>query len=191
MPYTRSSVRSAAHRIPAESIRAHLVRLVASVLIGLLAHESSMLAVDSKGATYFGGTATPFLDAKSPVDGTLDIRNDQALGFRTDQSPFAGVVLWIPYDRIIELEYGQKAGRRVGATIGTSLLIGPFGLVTLFSKKRNHFLTIAYKGIGAEKDQVVVIELGKDIVRTTLPIVETRSGKKVQYQDEDARKSAK
>jgi hypothetical protein len=150
-----------------------------------------MLAVDSKGATYFGGTATPFLDAKSPVDGTLDIRNDQALGFRTDQSPFAGVVLWIPYDRIIELEYGQKAGRRVGATIGTSLLIGPFGLVTLFSKKRNHFLTIAYKGIGAEKDQVVVIELGKDIVRTTLPIVETRSGKKVQYQDEDARKSAK
>jgi hypothetical protein len=42
-----------------------------------------------------------------------------------------------------------------------------------------------------EKDQVVVLELGKDIVRTTIPIIETRSGKKVEYQDEESRKSAK
>jgi hypothetical protein len=31
--------------------------------------------------------------------------------------------------------------------------------------------------------------LGKDIVRTTIAIVETRSGKKVTYQDDEARKS--
>jgi hypothetical protein len=40
-------------------------------------------------------------------------------------------------------------------------------------------------------DQVAVFELGKDIVRITLPIVETRSGKKIQYQDEEAKQSAK
>jgi hypothetical protein len=36
----------------------------------------------------------------------------------------------------------------------------------------------------------IVRELGKDIVRATLPIVETRSGKKVEYQDDETRKSA-
>jgi hypothetical protein len=36
-----------------------------------------------------------------------------------------------------------------------------------------------------------VIELGKDIVRATLPIVETRSGKKLEYQDEEARKAGR
>jgi len=166
-------------------------RLVASGLVIVLAAESSLLAVDSKGATYFGGTATAFAGAKDPVDGSVDIQNDQAFGFRADDRRFAGVVLWIPDDRIIDLEYGQKAGRRVGAAVGTTVLLGPLGLLTLFSKKRKHFLTIAYKGVGDEKDQVAVIELGKDIVRTTLPIVETRSGKKIQFQDDEARKSAK
>ena len=35
------------------------------------------------------------------------------------------------------------------------------------------------------------LELGKGIGRTTIPIVETRSGKKVTFQDDDARKSVK
>jgi hypothetical protein len=43
----------------------------------------------------------------------------------------------------------------------------------------------------AGKDQVAVLEFRKDIVRTTLPIVETRSGKKVTFQDDEARKSGK
>lgn len=95
----------------------------------------------------------------------------------------------VSFSGTIDLEYGQKAGRRVGAAIGTSLLLGPIGLVTLFSKKRNHFLTIGYKDESG-KEQVAVIELGKDLVRTTLAIVETRSGKKIEYQDEEARKAA-
>jgi hypothetical protein len=41
----------------------------------------------------------------------------------------------------------------------------------------------------ADQDQVAVLEIGKDIIRTTLAVVETRSGKKVTYQDEEARKS--
>jgi len=58
----------------------------------------------------------------------------------------------------------------------------------LLSKKRKHFLTIGFKD-DSNKDQVAVIELGKDIVRTTIPIIETRSGKKVEFQDEESRKA--
>jgi len=42
----------------------------------------------------------------------------------------------------------------------------------------------------AGASQVAVIELGKDLVRTTLPIVKTRSGKEITYQDDEARKEA-
>ena len=60
--------------------------------------------------------------------------------------------------------------------------------LALFSKKRNHFLTVTYKD-AASKEQAAVFELGKDIVRTSVKVVEVRSGKEVQYQDDDARKS--
>jgi hypothetical protein len=53
---------------------------------------------------------------------------------------------------------------------------------------REYYLTIGFKD-ELDKDQVAVIEMGKDIVRATLPIVETRSGKKIEYQDEEAKKS--
>ena len=36
-----------------------------------------------------------------------------------------------------------------------------------------------------------MFELGKDIVRTTLASLEARTGKKIDYQDEEARKSSK
>ncbi len=42
----------------------------------------------------------------------------------------------------------------------------------------------------ADKD-AAVLELGKDNVRTTLAVVQTRSGQEIEYQDNDARKAAK
>jgi hypothetical protein len=42
-----------------------------------------------------------------------------------------------------------------------------------------------------DKEQVAVLELGKDTVRTTLAVVQTRSGKQMEYQDDEARKAAK
>jgi hypothetical protein len=166
-------------------------RLVASIVVVAVALEASIaFAVDSKGAAYFGGTITTFTGAKDPVGGTLDTANDKALVFSATDRGFKGKTFSIPYDRVLDLEYGQKAGRRVGVAVASTILLGPIGLVALLSKKRNHYLTIGFKD-DAGRDQVAVIELGKDIVRTTLPIVETRSGKKVEYQDEEARNSAK
>ena len=159
--------------------------LVASMLLPSVAWAS----VDSKGAAYFGGTAG-FKDAKDPVEGLLDTKNDSTLVFSATDKHFRGQTLSIPYKDIVDLEYGQKAGRRVGAAVGTTILLGPLGLLTLFSKKRNHYLTVGFKDSDG-KDQVAIFELGKDIVRTTIPIVETRSGKKVVYQDDEAKKSVK
>jgi hypothetical protein len=149
-------------------------RFVASALLVLLVVPAAVLAVDGNKAEYVGGTIAGL---KEKSEGRIDTTNDTALVFTANRQS----ELRIPYAGISELEYGQKAGRRVGVAI----MISP---LALFSKKRNHYLTISYKD-DAGKDQAAVFELGKDIVRTTLKSVETRSGKDIQYQDDEARKS--
>jgi len=166
------------------------VHVVASVLVAVIAWENVALALGSKNAAYFGGTLTVYGSPKDPVEGRLDTSNEVALRFVALDRRLPNKEFAIPYTKISDLEYGQKAGRRVGAAVGTTILLGPIGLLSLFSKKRKHFLTIGFKD-ETEKDQVAVMELGKDIVRTTLAIVQTRSGKEIEYQDEEARKSAK
>lgn len=163
-------------------------RAIAGVLTLVLLAETSLLALDAKKAAYFGGTVNVFSGADDPIEGQLDTSNENALIFIAEKKPHIGKSMSIPWSQIVDVEYGQKAGRRVGAAIGTTVLLGPIGLVSLFSKKRKHYLTIGYKDEDG-KDQVAVIELGKDIVRSTLPIVETRSGKKIGYQDDEAKKS--
>jgi hypothetical protein len=91
--------------------------------------------------------------------------------------------LTIPYSKINGLEYGQKAGRREAMAI----FVSP---IALFSKKRKHFLTVNFMD-DADKQQAAVFELGKDVVRVTLASLEARSGQKIEYQDEEARKSSK
>src|SRR5215475_7162937 len=166
------------------------IQIVAISLVVALALESLAFAVDSKKAAYCGGTLPGFDGAKDLVEGILDTKNSKQLVFTAMDKPFRGKTFAIPYDKVIDLEYGQKAGRRVGTAVATTVLFGPIGLLSLFSKKRKHYLTVGFKDESG-KDQVAVFELGKDIVRTTLPIVETRSGKKIEYQDDEARKSAK
>jgi hypothetical protein len=125
-----------------------------------------------------GGTISAITEQ---AEGLLDTATEAQIVFTPERGK--GPSLMIPYTAISSLEYGQKAGRRVGVAI----LVSP---LALFSKKRKHFLTIGFKDKDG-KDQAVVLELGKDIVRTTLTIVETRSGKKIEYQDEEARKAGR
>jgi hypothetical protein len=146
-------------------------------------------AVGSRKAAYFGGTAAEFAGAKNEIEGTLDTADENTLTFTAEEKPFKGKVVKIPYAQILDLEYGQKAGRRVGAAVGYTVLLGPLGLLTLFSKKRKHYLTVGFSD-STGKEQVAVLELGKDIVRATIPIIEARSGKKITYQDDEAKKSA-
>ena len=143
-----------------------------AVILALL--STALAAVGSRNAQYVGGTIAGL---KEKAEGTLDVSAEADMLFRANKQP----ELRIPYAKVTELEYGQKAGRRIAVAV----LISP---LALFSKKRNHYLTVTYDDAHG-KEQAAVFELGKDIVRTTLKVMETRSGKDIQYQDEDARKS--
>jgi hypothetical protein len=153
------------------------MRTPVAVLCAIVLASSTLAAgLSGNKAMYVGGTV-PGLAEKT--EGRLDTSSQDALTFAPQKKGAATVS--IPYKSIAELEYGQKAGRRVGVAV----MVSP---IALFSKKRKHYLTISYKD-EAGKDQAGVFELGKDVVRTTLKIVETRSGKELTYQDDEARKS--
>jgi len=149
-----------------------MIRRVFSIALLVTIASPALLAVDGDKAMYMGGT----VDIKKEMEGKFDVSNDKTLTFA-----YKRLTWTLDYASIVELEYGQKAGRRVAVGV----LISPFAL---FSKKRNHYLTISFKDLEG-KEQAVVFELGKDIVRTTLKVLQVRSGKEIHFQDEEARKS--
>lgn len=154
------------------------VRFVAAALAASSLIQPLVFAVDGKKAEYIGGTISGLPEK---TEGKLDTSSETMLTFTPDKK--ARTPLAIPYDKIASIEYGQKAGRRVGVAVMVSPL-------ALFSKKRKHFLTLNFTD-PAGKEQAAVLELGKDIIRTTLTIVQTRSGKEIEYQDEEARKAGR
>jgi hypothetical protein len=149
-------------------------RLVAAALLIAVSVTPAAFAVDKDKAMYVGGTA----NVAPKAEGTLATSDPEKLMFVAEKG---GGIIEIPWKRIDEAEYGQKVGRRVK----TAILLTP---LALFSKARKHYLTISYKD---KKDEMqsAVFELGKELVRTTLTVVETRSGRKITYQDEEAAKS--
>ena len=150
-------------------------KLVSSILIITFCAVSVSAGLGSKKTKYVGGTITAL---KEGVEGISSAKDETNFIF-----DYKGGQFKIPFDKITELEYGQKAGRRVAVAI----LVTP---LALFSKKRKHYLTITYTD-DAGKEQVGVFEFGKDVVRVNLASMQARTGKEIQYQDEEARKSAK
>jgi len=131
--------------------------------------------LNSQKAMYMGGTVP---ELKAETEGTFSTQDEKEMVFQ-----YKGGKLAIPYDRIDSLEYGQKAGRRVGLAIAVTPL-------ALLSKKRRHYLTVNYRDAN-DKQQAAVFELGKNIVRVTLSSLEARTGRKMEYQDEEARNASK
>lgn len=161
-------------------------RIIAGLLLVLVFSESTLLAVDARGAAYVGGTAALRQSAHTTIEGRLDTTGPDVLTYTAADERHGSRSFTIPYDRITLLEYQQKAGRRVGATAATTVLFGPVGLLTLMSKKRRHYVTIGYRD-DADQGQVAVFEIGKDAVRSTLAILAVRSGQAIQTQGGDAR----
>jgi hypothetical protein len=146
---------------------------LAAICLALLLAEIPLRAIGSADTEYVGGTVNTI---KEGTDGKSSAKDEKAFVF-----DYKGGKLTIPYDRINDLEYGQKAGRRLGLAV----VVSPFFLL---SHKRKHFLTVGYLDEN-DKQQAAVFELGKDVVRVMLTTVEARSGRKIDYQDEEARKS--
>ena len=143
--------------------------------IFLLSASLAWAGLGSDKTMYVGGTLNTI---KEGTQGVSSAKDEKVFTFQ-----YSGNKLEIPYDQIDGLEYGQKAGRRVGVAIAVTW-------VALFSKKRKHFLTISWKDY-QDKQQAAVFELGKGVVRTMLATMEARTGKKIEYQDDEARKTGR
>jgi hypothetical protein len=124
---------------------------------------------------YVGGTVAE-LPGKS--SGRIQITDPDAFFFEGH-----GVTVKVPYTSITNLEYGQRVDRRYLEAI----LISP---LLLLAKKHTHFLTVGYTD-GKGQQQAMVFEVGKGEVRSVLVSLEARSGRKVEYQDDEARKAGK
>ena len=110
--------------------------------------------------------------------GRMDFASEDALSFACKDAR-----LRLPYGRIHTLEYGQRVSRRYAEGI----LISP---VLLLSKSRKHFVTLGYTD-EAGKRQAAVFQVGKHDIRVVLAGLEAKTGRRVEYQDNDARHSGK
>jgi hypothetical protein len=142
---------------------------------GLALTLSAATAVPGVRAQLMGGTL-PGVKAKSTT--RLDLTGADFLVVHCGNTE-----LRINYSSVNTLEYGQSVSRRYAAAI----LISP---LLLLSKTRKHFLTLGY--VDAEgKQQALVFRLNKGDIRVVLGSIEARTGRRVEYQDEEARKSGK
>jgi len=132
----------------------------------LVALPSVAPAVKRGEAKYVGGTiATIREDAEGPINLT-DLK-------RLTFLPKDSQVLEIPWDRVSQLEYGQKVTRRKKTV--------------LLSKSRKHYVTITYQD-QQKAEQAVVLEFDHDDIRMVLASLKARTLQTIVFQDEEARK---
>ena len=122
---------------------------------------------------FIGGTLS---GVKPKSQSRIDLTSAEALGIR-----FEKTALRIDYRKVNTLEYGQNVSRRYAAAI----LISP---VLLLSKARRHFVTIGFLD-DAGAQQALVIRVEKGDIRSVLASLEARTGRRVEYTDDEARKS--
>lgn len=126
-------------------------------------------------AQFVGGTVS---GVAPKATARLDLSNTETLVLH-----WASSDLRIPYQRINTLEYGQNVSRRIAEAV----LISP---ILLLSKQRKHFVTLGYTD-GDGKQQALVVRIEKGDIRSVLSGLEARTGRRIEYQDDEARKSGK
>jgi hypothetical protein len=122
-----------------------------------------------------GGTP-PGIEAKSTA--RLDFTGADEMIFHCAASDIR-----VAYRRVDTLEYGQSVSRRYAAAI----LLSP---VLLLSKTRKHFVTLGYQDAEGNR-QVLIFRVEKGDIRAVLAGLEARTGRRIEYQDDEARKAGK
>lgn len=126
-------------------------------------------------AAYMGGT----LESLDPgMEGWLKTTDPLSLVFETK-----GGAVRVGYERINLLEYGQKVDRRLMEAV----LISP---LLILSKKRAHYLAVGFEAEDG-KQQAMLFKVDKNAIRAVLVSLEARTGRKITYMDEEARKAGK
>jgi hypothetical protein len=145
------------------------------LLLVLLLCGFSDAARPGSAAEYLGGT----LVSLSPrTMGWLITTDPESLVFNSRKS-----MIRVPYERINQLEYGQKVDRRVLEAVLLSPLL-------VLSKKRDHYVTVGFE-LEDGQQQALLFRVDKDDVRGLLVSLEARTGRRVTYQDNEARKAGK
>ena len=124
---------------------------------------------------YIGGTIEAF---SGGTDGILKTSDKEYLILVTRRA-----TMKVLYERVNLLEYGQQVSRRYALAI----LISP---VLILSRKRKHFLTLGFQD-DAGKQQAAVFTVDKNDIRTLLASLEARTGVRVEFQDEEARRQGR
>ena len=126
-------------------------------------------------AEYIGGTADKVAVGAS---GAIAVSDPQYFAFYSRRSNVR-----IAYKNVNLLEYGQTVSRRLDLAI----IVSPAFLLV---KKRKHFLTVGYTDDDG-KQQALVFRVDKNDIRAMLASLEARTGQRVTYQDEEARKAGR
>jgi len=124
---------------------------------------------------FVGGTEGG-LTAKSDL--RIDLTSTDALRVISGKQDFT-----IAYHSINTVEYGQTVGRRYTEAV----LISP---LLILSKSRKHFVTLGYVDPSGNQ-QAMVFRVDKGDIRSVLASLEARTGRRVEYQDNEARKAGK
>ncbi|HPU70952.1 MAG TPA: hypothetical protein PLA43_03275 [Bryobacteraceae bacterium] len=139
----------------------------------MAAGAPSLRAENGARAEFVGGTIS-----LSGGRGVIDLTHEEFFIFHTKR---AGVR--IPYESVNLLEYGQQVSRRYAMAVVISPLL-------LLSKSRKHFLTIGYTDEEG-RQQAIVLQVDKSHIRPVLAGLEAKTGRRVEYQDQEARKAGK
>lgn len=124
---------------------------------------------------YVGGTVAGM---PNKSDARIDTSRADDLRLTIQKHPFV-----IPYKDVNALEYGLRVSRHYAEAV----LISP---IFLLAKRKTHFLTIEYTDSDGQ-EQAVVLRVEKADIRPLLVSLEARTGRRVEYQDEEARKAGK
>ncbi|MBZ5577501.1 MAG: hypothetical protein LAP40_13150 [Acidobacteriia bacterium] len=124
-------------------------------------------------AQFVGGTV-PGITAKSSA--RIDLASTEYLLLHARKTDVR-----IDYRKIHTVEYGQSVSRRYAEAV----LISP---VLLLAKSRKHFVTLGYVDESGGQ-QAIVFRVGKGDIRSVLASLEARTGRRVEYQDDEARKA--
>jgi hypothetical protein len=89
--------------------------------------------------------------------------------------------LQISYARVNSIEYGQNVSRRFVA----AAVISP---VLILAKTHKHYITLGYADVDGTQ-QALVLQVSKGDIRSVLAGLEARTGRRVEFQDNDARKA--
>jgi hypothetical protein len=124
---------------------------------------------------YAGGTLAMLAEGSG---GSADVSDDKYFAFYSGKQQIR-----VAYEKINLLEYGQQVNRRL-------LLAMAISPAFLLAKSRKHFLTLGFQDENG-KQQAMVFRVDKNAIRATLVSLEARTGVKIQYQDEEARKAGR